>query len=322
MTLKAPFPWFGGKSVIASLIWERFGRVQNYVEPFFGSGAVLLRRPDWRPGRTAPVNDLDGMLANFWRGIQHDPEAVAAYADWPVNECDLHARHAWLVGQREDITARLMGDPDYYDAKAAGWWVWGICAWIGGGWCSGEGPWQAVDGRLVKTEGQGITKQLPHLGRGQGITKKRPHLGDRAEWIAEWFATLAERFRDVRVCCGDWGRVCGPSPTTKLGLTAVFLDPPYSAERDICYTVDNFEVAQRVATWCRENGDNPQFRIVLCGYHEEHELPGWTVHRWKAGGGYGLQSTGRGRENAGLETIWFSPHCINPNSNVQALLSL
>ena len=44
MTLKAPFPYFGGKSTIAHLVWERFGRVNNYVEPFFGSGAVLLKR--------------------------------------------------------------------------------------------------------------------------------------------------------------------------------------------------------------------------------------------------------------------------------------
>lgn len=44
VTLKAPFPYFGGKSKVAPLIWERFGVVSNYVEPFFGSGAVLLAR--------------------------------------------------------------------------------------------------------------------------------------------------------------------------------------------------------------------------------------------------------------------------------------
>ena len=32
----------------------------------------------------------------------------------------------------------------------------------------------------------------------------------------------------------------------------------------------------------------------------------------KANGGYGSQSNGRGRENAGRETIWFSPHCLKP----------
>lgn len=39
--LKAPFPWFGGKSRAAHLVWERFGAVGNYVEPFAGSLAVL-----------------------------------------------------------------------------------------------------------------------------------------------------------------------------------------------------------------------------------------------------------------------------------------
>lgn len=40
----APFPWFGGKSQVASIVWDRFGDVLNYIEPFFGSGAVLLGR--------------------------------------------------------------------------------------------------------------------------------------------------------------------------------------------------------------------------------------------------------------------------------------
>ena len=31
VTIKSPFPYFGGKSRIAALVWERFGRVQNYV---------------------------------------------------------------------------------------------------------------------------------------------------------------------------------------------------------------------------------------------------------------------------------------------------
>lgn len=43
--LRAPFPWFGGKRKVAEEVWRRFGRVENYVEPFFGSGAVLLGRP-------------------------------------------------------------------------------------------------------------------------------------------------------------------------------------------------------------------------------------------------------------------------------------
>ena len=42
--LRAPFPWFGGKSRAAHLVWPRFGDVRTYVEPFYGSGAILLAR--------------------------------------------------------------------------------------------------------------------------------------------------------------------------------------------------------------------------------------------------------------------------------------
>jgi hypothetical protein len=38
---KAPFPWFGGKSQAAPLVWSLLGDVPHYVEPFYGSGAVL-----------------------------------------------------------------------------------------------------------------------------------------------------------------------------------------------------------------------------------------------------------------------------------------
>jgi hypothetical protein len=134
--LRAPFPWFGGKSRAAGLIWPRFGDATNYVEPFAGSLAVLLARPEEFPPRVETVNDRDAYLSNFWRAVQADPDAVAHHADWPVNEADLHARHRWLVDTARERVERVMTDPDFYDAKVAGWWVWGQCLWIGSGWCA------------------------------------------------------------------------------------------------------------------------------------------------------------------------------------------
>lgn len=133
--LKAPFPAFGGKSRVAGTVWPRFGAVRNYVEPFCFSAAMLLLRPDEPQIET--VNDLNAYVANFWRSIQRDPEAVAEHADWPVNEVDLHARHAWLVRSHEaaEKLQRVRDEPDYFDAKIAGWWCWGACMWIGSGWC-------------------------------------------------------------------------------------------------------------------------------------------------------------------------------------------
>lgn len=312
--VKAPFPYFGGKSEIADAVWSRLGDTPNYVEPFFGSGAVLLNRPHWQPGKTMleTVNDASGFIANFWRAVQADPDAVVRYADRPVNENDLHAIHGWLVRQADGLAAKLEGDPDYYDPKIAGWWCWGAACWIGSGWCRGNGPWQQVeteDGwRLVNTGADGVKKQLVHLGNSGNA-------GEGKQGLYAWMQALSERLTRVRVCCGDWSRVCGPTPTFKNGLTAVFLDPPYTAkagrEADL-YEVDCLEVGHAVAAWCKANGDNPLLRIALCGYDGEYDLPGWDCLVWKAHGGYGMQGNGRGRDNATKERIWFSPHCLKP----------
>lgn len=307
------FRTFGGKSEIADVAWSRLGDTPNFVEPFFGSGAVLLNRPHWQPGKSMieTVNDASGFLANFWRAVRSDPDAVAYHADRPVNECDLHAIHGWLVRQSDGLPPKLEGDPEYFDAKIAGWWVWGAACWIGSGWCSGKGPWQQVE-----TEDGW---QLVHLGSaGAGVNRQLVHLGNAGageQGLYPWMQALSERLSRVRVCCGDWSRVCGPTPTFKNGLTAVFLDPPYTAEAGRAadlYEKDCLLVGHEVATWCKANGDNKLLRIALCGYEGEYDLPSWDCVAWKAHGGYGRQGTGSGRDNAHRERIWFSPHCLKP----------
>ena len=91
--LTSPYPWFGGKSRIAPEIWARFGDVRNFVEPFFGSMAMLLARPSGWSG-TETVNDADGLLVNFWRAVQWHPEQTAEWADQPVMAGASRARWA------------------------------------------------------------------------------------------------------------------------------------------------------------------------------------------------------------------------------------
>ena len=301
--LDAPFPWFGGKRKVAAEVWARFGEVSNYVEPFFGSGAVLLRRPSPFRGNET-INDLDGFVANFWRSVRYSPGETAAWADNPVNENDLHARHAWLLGERDKLRPSLEGAPEWHDAKIAGWWVWGISCWIGSGLCSGEGPWHVVDGKLV------------HLGdNGRGVNRQLVHLGDNAgeSRLAPWFRALAERLARVRVCSGDWSRVCGPSVTFKHGVTAVFLDPPYAdtaGRTSDIYMEDSESVAHAVREWAIENGERPDMKIALCGYEGEHIMPPtWDVLEWSAGEGYGAHA-GERTGNGKRERIWFSPACL------------
>ena len=325
--LQAPFPYFGGKRKAADTVWPAFGRVDNYVEPFAGSAAMLLAAPP-DAARIETINDFDGFIANFFRAVAHDPDAVAHAADWPVNEIDLMARHSWLVRHRQPIPEQLCADPTWYDARSAGWWVWGACNWIGSGWCSGDGPWVHDGTRLVCKEGdagQGICRKLPQLGGGgRGINRKLPDSSTpRGEFIRAWMRELHQRLRDVRVTCGDWGRVVKDSITTRNGLTAVFLDPPYT-KGDMDYSAGGMGqgIADDVRAWCAENGSNPQLRIVLCGHAVEHDAllaQGWHTRTWKAGGGYAR--TDEAIANRQSETLWCSPHCVPERGVVQDLFA-
>jgi hypothetical protein len=255
---------------------------------------------------------------------------------------DLHARHTWLVNQHE-VIERMRSDPDYYDVKVAGWWVWGASAWIGHGWCD---PKASRTKKVPRIDGSSFGadthQQRPMISGntpGIGLHRKRPVVaGDREgngvhqTWKARpsvqgnhpssgggvfqtdnllpWFRALADRLRRVRICCGDWQRVCTPVVLDGAGSTGIFLDPPYShSERDTrLYAVDE-DVARDVAAWAREAGKNPRYRVVLCGYEGEHAMPGWRIYRYHANGGYGNQGTGRGKANAKRECLWMSPAC-------------
>jgi hypothetical protein len=135
-------------------------------------------------------------------------------------------------------------------------------------------------------------------------------------------SALQDRLRRVRVCSGDWSRICGPTPTERLGTTAVFLDPPYAhAERHDSLYRQEMVTADAVREWAIERGDNPAYRIALCGYGSEHAMPDdWEAVSWKAHGGYGSQGDGVGRANAAREVCWFSPHCLKPERIQQASL--
>lgn len=373
--LKAPFPYFGGKSKIASLVWSRLGCVDNYIEPFCGSAAVLLLRPD--PPKIETVNDADCYLANFWRSTATCPEEVAAWADSPVNEADLHSRHRWLVlsPYAAEFRRRMRTEPGYFDARIAGWWCWGLCCWIGSGWCQADQLERHQNqpphhsGMVMCSRGQDSRKPRIDGGEGQyghGIHAKalsqqlprlagdhhfgglfihadtipdtnRPQLADafsrgrgvngndsvgtcaeRLAWITDWFQRPRDRLRTVRVCCGDWKRVCSSeSVTTRLGVTGIFFDPPYGddAGRNMnLYSVDSGTVAADVRAYCLERGADPKMRIALCGYagegHEVLEAKGWTCEAWQAHGGYGNRSE-KGKENAAKERIWFSKGCLS-----------
>ena len=196
MPLIAPFPYYGGKRRAAADIWSRFGNPTVYVEPFFGSGATLLWRDEPCPREI--IADTDGYLINFWRSIAVAPDEVAFWADWPTFHHDLTSRHRWLVATQPERSEMMRNDPEFFDAKAAGWWVWGISSWVGSGWCSAK-LWESRPFTRDDGGGQGVQAQVKsevwdqrpsadHKGGGRGVQRqserqieeKRPYVRDDA----------------------------------------------------------------------------------------------------------------------------------------------
>lgn len=212
--IKAPYPYFGGKAKVAADIWQRLGKTDRYIEPFFGSGAVMLASPYWRETKKEIINDLNHFVANFWRALQAEPDAVAYHCDYPTIECDLHSRHLWLVNEGAEILKQCAYDEAFYDTKAAGWWVWGMANWIGGHFAVGTGGWtrerlkiaedigsldladiKAVEGEIVN-DGRGVCRRLPHVSdNGRGVNRKLPHCG-RGRGVNQLMPVTDESFTD------------------------------------------------------------------------------------------------------------------------------
>lgn len=289
--VKSAYSYFGSKAKVAPIIWKAFGNISNYIEPFGGSLAVLLANPS--PCKVETVNDKDHFIPNFWRSIKNDYETVIKYADFPVSEVDLHARHKFLISQK-DFFVNMENDPDYFDAKIAGYWIYGQCASIGNNWLQPKGLNSMP---LLSSAGGGI----------HGITYN----------IHEQFEKLQNRLRRVRVCCGDWEKLISPSITFKSkalsskDITGVFLDPPYNqTNRTKIYKEDN-NIFLNVYNWAIQNESNSKLRIAICGYEDDYMFPStWTKYSWAANGGMSSLGNAQGKINSKKETIWFNSNCL------------
>lgn len=69
----------GSKWSIARWIIDFFPEHHSYLEPFFGSGAVLFNKPR---SHIETVNDLDGNVVNLFEWIKRDPERLAHEIYW------------------------------------------------------------------------------------------------------------------------------------------------------------------------------------------------------------------------------------------------
>jgi DNA adenine methylase len=68
-----PFPWYGGKALKLNFIIPNLPLTDYYIEPFGGSGTILLNR---EPVDFEVFNDLDERVMTFFRVLQTNSEEL------------------------------------------------------------------------------------------------------------------------------------------------------------------------------------------------------------------------------------------------------
>lgn len=92
--MRPPFAYYGGKVGLGPKIAELFPAHRVYIEPFFGSGAVLFAK---RPAVIEIANDIDGNVVTFFRVLRERPEDLERL-------CRLtpHARAEYFVANLDE----------------------------------------------------------------------------------------------------------------------------------------------------------------------------------------------------------------------------
>lgn len=314
-----PITYFGNKRKIAPIIWKNIGNVDKFIDCFGGSMSVLLARPhSLTPQQHEIVNDLDGRLVNFYRAMKYDPVGLAKGARNVMRaSIEAWARAAELKSNGENLIAKLSGSSVYYDIELAISYVYINSVQIGKSFVMGA--W-GID------EKQEFRKLYVGMDN-RGVQRCRVSVRHSVYWNmsedshVKYYQWLSNRLMRVTILCGEWDTplssftaIAGKGDRNGDWSTGIILDPPYAGDdHDIkLYENHNLSVSPAVRKKAIELGEDKRYKVVLCGYIEEHEagIPSdWHRVSWTADAGYASQNKRRDNKNRKKEMLWFSPGC-------------
>lgn len=152
----------GSKWNIASQIVEMIPKHHSYVEPFFGSGAVLFNKI---PSNIETINDLDSEVINLFQCIQKDSEKLA--------------RMVMTVPFSREAYDNQFGSPDKN--------------------CTDE--FSLATGFLIKCwQGHGFRTTGNKVGwKNDVVGREKAYALWNWYRLPEWIIDIAERFRRVQI---------------------------------------------------------------------------------------------------------------------------
>lgn len=123
MKITALAPWFGSKRTLAPRIAAECGPHRAYWEPFCGSMAVLLAKPECSQ---ETVNDLHGDLINLARCLQHPEHGTWLYRQ--LRRTLVHEDLFWEAAEHCKVRGSLI-EQEVLDPQRALWFF--VCSWLG-----------------------------------------------------------------------------------------------------------------------------------------------------------------------------------------------
>nr|WP_296464324.1 DNA adenine methylase [uncultured Acetatifactor sp.] len=232
----------GSKWNIASQLVKLIPPHHSYIEPYFGSGAVLFNK---RPSCIETINDLDGEVINLFRCIQEDSVYLARLVMTTP-----YSREAYDASFKATSTTGItLGDDGFRKA----------CRFL-------IRCWQAYGSR---NDGYKSGWKYDAIGR-----ERMYALWD---WyrLPEWIVEVGERLRKVQIECRPALEVIKRFDNRDV---FIYLDPPYllgtRSRKQYQHEMEDADHEELLKTVLRS-----QAQVMISGYESEmynDYLQGWS----------------------------------------------
>jgi DNA adenine methylase len=183
------FPYIGGKTRLADWVVDHLPPHTTYIEPFGGSGAVLLNKSR---SKVEVFNDLDDDVVTFFQVARERPEELAEWCQYTPFSEQHHDQWAdqFFAGERPDD-----------DVEHAGRWLFL--------------RYSQYAGKVSRKSG--FKREAPEDEKGSRNAQNWTNAPDRIEQVAD-------RFRGVSITNEDALSVVERYDSPEA---AFYLDPPY-----------------------------------------------------------------------------------------------